>query len=260
MTMIRHRRISPRIAAWLLFLFVLCLVAIFFRAPLAGAFWRVLTPLIGARTAAEDAGGGLIALFRSKIGLEAENRTLRDQLSAAQAALADRDALVIENYELKKLMGRTDVPRVTLGRVVMRPPAIPYDTLIIDIGTDNGISPGDMVSAGGGSVVGTISDTYASSARVVLFSSPGSEYSGMLRGEIPVTIIGDGGGSLSARVPASTKVSIDDSVTLSGPAAALAARVSYVDAPQGDSFKTIYLHLPVNASALNYVSVWRSAP
>jgi cell shape-determining protein MreC len=176
-----------------------------------------------------------------------------------RAALADRDALYAENIDLKARLGRSESEERILAGVIMRPPATPYDTIVIDAGFEEGVARGDFVSAGGTTMVGSVSELYAHASRVTLISSPGEKYEGLLHlrsGEtLAVAVEGQGGGSLFAQVPSGTQVHVGDSVVLPGVAGGLIARVRQVEAGESDSFSTIYLSLPVSVSSLYFVEV-----
>ncbi len=222
---------------------LLIMGATFARGPLTSFFWSLAGPLMEWRFAV---GEGV----------------LRGELAAAEARLADRDFLYAENLELKARLGRPRLPqgRVLAG-VVSRPPATPYDTLVIDAGTEEGVAVGDEVSAGGGVVVGTVSDAYEHSARVMLFSAPGSVYeallvlSGSAGGTVPLTVEGQGGGSLRAQVPAGTAVAVGDAAVLPGIAGGLSARVSSIEHAESESYITLYFRLPADTLNMRFVEV-----
>ena len=251
-------RIPLRAASVALLLAAIFALAFFWRNPLTGALARALPPVGGARAVLSASAGGIGAWFSSKAALERENVTLKAELTHAQAELADRDALYAENLALKKSFGRIDAaPGRVLADVIMRPPGVPYDMLLVDAGTRQGVALGALVSGGGSTVIGTVSDVYDSTARVALFSSPGAQYSALLRGTVPVSIEGNGGGSFSGKVPAATQAAVGDHITLLGIAGGFAGTISAIKAPEGDSFKTLYFHLPVDLFELRYVEVWK---
>ena len=182
------RRTSPvfgiAVAAAVLVLFALVAV---FRSPLTDLFWTLAGPVMSARYAADASDASL------------------------QALLADRESLYRENLDLKARLGRADVPAVRiLGGVLLRPPTTPYDTLVIDAGRQEGVAEGDLVSAGGTALVGTVTELNERTARVTLFSAPGAAYDALLHGTIPVSVGGQGGGSLAGAVPAGTAVRAGD--------------------------------------------------
>lgn len=250
MTKISHKRSSRRISApaLLVGLIVFLLVGsvFFWRQVLADFFWRVASPAV---------------LFRNNLKINGEVE-LRAELASTTAALADRNVLLKENTELKARLRRTDPRTVVLAGILQRPPGIPYDTFIVDVGSDAGVVAGDRVSAGGSTVIGEITDVYAHTSRVVLLSAPGHSYSALLTtskgsGAIPVTMTGQGGGSLVGQVPAGTDIIAGDSIIFPGVFGGFIGEVSHVDYMTGESFITLYTHLPVDPLELRYVEIWK---
>lgn len=237
----KTRRTSSRAwLIWALVLVVLIAVVILWRGQLAGAFWQVWAP---------------VARVREALG-QTEASRLKAELARAQAELLDRDELYKETIDLRARLGRTDAPgtRVLAG-ILLSPPWSPYDTLVIDAGLAHGIKAGDLVYAAGQALIGHVSEVYATTARVELFSAPGASYQALLRGEIPLALEGQGGGSLRAEVPAGTQVAVGDTILLPGLWGGVAARVSATDARAGESFIVVYMQLPANPAELSSVEV-----
>jgi cell shape-determining protein MreC len=147
--------------------------------------------------------------------------------------------------------------------VVARPPAVPYDFIIIDAGAGAGIEPGDLVSAGGSVYIGEVSEVYAGAAKVELFSTPGSSYQALLTRAgtttLALTVEGQGAGSLMSEVPAATNVHIGDLVIFSSTMPQIMAKVSAVEEKSESSFKKVFMQLPVSVSQLRFVEVYRTA-
>lgn len=229
----RERR--RRLYAFGALVIVITAVALW-RVPLTGALWRVLGPVMLSRNALQMSDA---------------------QMASTSAALADRDELYAENVDLKARLGRdAGVVRI-LGAVMQRPPETPYDTLMIDAGFSEGIAMDDKVSAGGTTIIGTITELYAHAARVTLYSAPGEKYDGLLRGTIPLAVEGQGGGSLRAQVPSGTAVAEGDAIVLPGVAGGVSSKVSRIEHGESESFTTVYLSLPANIWSLRYVEVWK---
>ncbi|MDE2213341.1 MAG: hypothetical protein KGJ34_02300 [Patescibacteria group bacterium] len=229
---------------------------VFMGRGISGYLWKglaVLSPVTGG------IGSGARAVYaelESKPGLLAENEALQSQVAALQSELTDYNAVIEENIELKAQFGRLDSAQsAILAGVIAAPPRTPYDTLEIDAGTDEGISVGDLVSAGNGLLIGTVDTALSSSARVTLFSSAGETQQGYLRGSTPVTVIGQGSGSLTTTIPAGINASVGDVINFPGIAGDVSEVVSALEAPSGNSFETLYLHLPVDPYSLRFVSV-----
>ena len=257
--------LRPRTLGFLALLFLLAIAAFFMRDGLASLMTRGAAPMDSARAATAEASESFFAVFRSKAALSQENENMKSALAALEAKIADRDTLKLENKDLKTRLGRADTePRRILGGILMRPPEIPYDALLIDAGAEDGVTQGSAVSAGGDTVIGEITEVYATTARVALLSSPSFLKQALLSSaaasgttEItPVTLEGAGAGNFFTTIPASQPAAVGDSIVLPGILHAFAGAVAAIDAPEGNSFKTLYLHLPVNLFELRYVEVW----
>lgn len=222
---------------------ILCiLLAVVLRSQLSSLFWRVAAPILS---------------LRNSLG-STEVSVLQGELASTTAALADRNSLYAQNLQLKQLLGRSVVNHTVLAAVLERPPEIPYDTLMIDIGKQNGVAVGNLVFAGGNTVVGTVSEVYDTTARVTLLSAPGESYDALLGGSVPITLVGQGVGSMSGEVPANTTVTVGEPITLPGMLSAFAGSVSYIQQESDLSFITLYVQLPVDLFSLQYVEVQTS--
>lgn len=218
-------------------------VVVFWRTEVTSTLLRMATPVL---------------LLRNSLSAS-ESTMLRQELAAAQAKIADRDVLYTENLDLKNRLHRSIAVHTTLAGVLLRPPAVPYDTLIVDVGANHGVRVGSNVAAGGTALVGTVSEVYATTARVRLLSAPGNTYEGLLSVKdktIPVRVEGQGGGSMRAQIPAGTGVVVGSAVVLPGILGGYTGAVSYVEVKSGESFENVYLHLPVNPLELRYVEIW----
>lgn len=240
----RERR-QPKLPKLLLVAAVvlLCLAVVFARGPLTALLQQVVAPVLGIRNHLSQGD-----LARAQASL-----------AAAEAKLADRDTLYAENIELKRLLGRAAGRSVLLAGVLERPPGVPYDTLLIDAGANQGVVRGSFVSMGGSALVGTVDEVYADTARVVLFSAAGHTHQGTLTAQgkaVPVSVAGQGGGSMRAEVPAGTGAKAGDMVVLPGVGLGLTAAVAHVESRAGESFETIYFALPASLNA-RFVELWQ---
>ncbi|HVY73023.1 MAG TPA: rod shape-determining protein MreC [Candidatus Paceibacterota bacterium] len=230
--------------SWRVFIYVFFAVLIFgacilWRAQLERLVWSVFLPIERARVS-----------FGTS-----ENEILRAELASTTALVADRDALYAENQELKARLNRNGSKQVIVAGVIMRPPAIPYDTLLVDAGESEGVAMGALVYASGTTLVGKVGDVYGHSARIVLLSAPGEVYDALLRGQVPVQMQGQGSGSFVGQVPAGTHVAEGDSLVFPGVVGGFAGTVSNVVARDGESFETLYAHLPVDPLLLRFVEI-----
>jgi rod shape-determining protein MreC len=216
------------------------LLVLLLRAPLGDFLWRILSPALAAR----GAFGG-------------QTTTLEAELASTTAALAAAEPLFAENAELRSELGRAQGARLVLAGVLEHPPGTPYDTLVLDAGSSQGVAVGDKVVASG-FALGVIDTAYDGTSRAVLYSSPGQTYQAYIAakgGSLPISFEGQGGGSMRGQLPQGSVVEVGDAVVLPGAAEGMTATVAAVDAPAGESFVTVYAQVPFNLFNLKLVYI-----
>jgi len=230
---------SFRTFVYLVAFIVLLFAAVQWRSWFSGAAWAVMAPIEQARISVDAS----------------DNQRLRAELASTTALVADRNALYQENLELKARLSRDASIQTILAGVLMRPPATPYDTLMVDAGSAEGVAQNMLVSAGGTTLIGSVDAVYAHTSRVILFSAPGQTYQVLLQGSVPVEMQGQGAGSLVGQVPAGTPVAVGDALLFPGIASGFAGSVSSIQASAGASFETLYARLPVDPLSLQFVEI-----
>jgi len=211
-------------------------------AAAALPFWRInLTVQSGSL----DSGTALMA----------ENEALKRQIDGLMAGQATVAAVENENEELKSLLGRASTTPGILGAVLARPPYLPYDELLIDLGADYGLSTTSLVFAPGKILIGRVVEVLDHSSKVLLFSSPGQR-SNVLIGpsHYQATAVGGGGGRYEAQLPRDSAVAAGDFVTDSGLDRPLGTVVSVGPDPAGH-FEDILFASFANLSQLRWVTV-----
>ncbi len=116
--------------------------------------------------------------------------------------------------------------------------------------------PGALAFAGGTTVIGTVSDVYDTTSRVELFSAPGESYQALLQDGTPISLSGEGAGSMSGEVPAGTTVTTGEAVSLPGISSAFAGSVSHVYQQSG---AFVYHGVRAAAGRFVFVAICRSA-
>lgn len=150
-----------------------------------------------------------LALFSSKKRLLAENEDLAALNRALHARLLADSLARRENEELKALLGRTGEGEHVLASILSKPNRTPYDTVIIDAGTDAGVEEGALVLAHGEIAIGRVGEASEKSAKVILFSTSGVVTEALVVGEaeLSIDLSGRGGGDFEASFPRDTVVS-----------------------------------------------------
>ena len=146
-----------------------------------------------------------------------ELRTENDRLEAESRAAAE---LRRENDQLTGLLQlRTGLAYQTLAvSVIARESSEARRAIVIDRGSDDGLSPGQVVIAAGGALTGRIVDVGPTFAHVVLISDATSTVIGQLLGTTATgKVIGQLGGALVMQdVDAAAGVSIGEEVFTAG--------------------------------------------
>ncbi len=217
--------------------------------PVTSVFWK-----------ADSSAGGWLStmgqLVGSKYSLIKQNEALQAEVAARDHDMLILGALQNENETLKNDFNRTGKGTYVLGNVMARPPVSPYDTLVLDIGTDDGIKVGDKVYAEGDQLVGNISDVFAGESKANLYSTPG-QITSILVGTstIAAQATGNGGGNFTFKLPATVPLVVGATITLPGIHSNIFGIVSQINVDSSASVQTVHFRSPVNIDQLSYVEV-----
>src|SRR3989344_4447326 len=194
--------------------------------------------------------------FISEESLVEENRDLKSQIAQFQAGLLDRQVLFEENIRLKDAFERKKVFNMSLGVILSKPPISPYDTIFIDIGSDDGVMIDQKVFAYGNIFIGKISEVYLKTSKVKLLSFNGEKTSVVL-GEMEnyFDLIGTGVQNFEIMVPKEILINMGDSAVYPDIAPYVVAIVSKIITDDRNPFNKILLTNPVNIQELKFVEV-----
>jgi cell shape-determining protein MreC len=195
--------------------------------------------------------------FKFKQTLIDEKIALEQKLFMAGNVLSLNEILQTENDSLKDLLGRKDVKQKTiLATVLVKPPQIPYDMLLVDTGESQGIKVGNKVMASANIYIGEVSEIQENSAKVMLYSTPGRKLPVVLGiNNISVEAVGEGGGNFSINLPREVEVKEGDVITIPSITTNVFGIVEKINFKDKDSFQTVLFKSPVNISELNFVEV-----
>ena len=143
--------------------------------PLGVAFLEVLRPLQSGTTRATSGAAHLWSRYVSLVGVEAENRELKERLRRLEGEHL-RDAEVeLENRRLSRLLDfKWEMPsQVVTSRVIGKDASGIFESFTLDRGESDGIKPGMAVVCAEG-VVGRIAQSTPHAARVLLISDHNS--------------------------------------------------------------------------------------
>jgi cell shape-determining protein MreC len=218
-------------------------------------FSVVVAPVNIVKTWAAESGRSLPLYLRNRTELVDEIHGLRQELATVGGDIFTLNTLVKENRNLRSLMGDDGEVRVLAG-VIGRPGTLPYDTLMIDRGTDNGVLTGAPVYIGQNTVIGIVKYATNNSAVVELATTAGFEATVYIMGpDIYTNAVGMGGGQLRVGVPQGIELSEGDLVVLPSVTSGVYGEISVVqsEASRPEQYGFVSPHTPL--SSIRLVSV-----
>jgi rod shape-determining protein MreC len=221
-----------------------------------GKFNIIGKPLWQLRTYINSQTSLVFNLLRTKSNLIKENKELESNLIALNIKLLEKDLLQKENEELKNILGRSSKTNFLLSRILSKPPQSFYDSLIIDIGKNKGLTKGQEVYASDFVLIGKIDEIYGSTSKVKLFSSPGEEHEIEIGEEnIRAIAVGLGGGNFEIKLPRGVDVKVGDHISSPSLNTSLLGIVATVEVKEGDPFQKVLFKNPFNFSQTKWVQV-----
>ncbi len=193
--------------------------------------------------------------FTSKSELIAERNSAQDELTETKHEL---DALTasIPDYDLLRSLRQGAPEDVIMSAVILTPNQSPYDTLVLDRGTNDGVQDGAVVRAYEGRPIGVVVRAEPTTSVVTLFSSPGIETVVYVRGaNTHARAVGLGGGILSVLVPHGAEVHEGDEVLLPSIGTEVIGTASWISDDQSAPGTIVHVPQSDALTSLRYVAV-----
>lgn len=205
-------------------------------------------------------GNANISAFKSKKNIQKENLELKEKNSELEAKILICDVFRRENEELKSFFSRDNNKKSILSVVVSRPPQSPYDILIIDAGSDDGVKNGMAATAYSDVFIGYAVEVFPKTSKIKLLSFPSEETNVYIQSagnetRISAIAIGKGGGNMEIKLPNSIEINSGDRITNTSVFPLLIGIVEKVEVNLLESYQTILFRLPVNIQELKYIIV-----
>jgi cell shape-determining protein MreC len=232
-------------------------LVLFFLVPklVASITSLVLTPVHALQTWISKSSDSFPQFFRERATLISQLDALTATQSARSGDKLTVDLLSKENVELRALLGDDGEQRIVAG-VIGRPHTVPYDVLVLDRGSDDGVVEGAPVFIGDDAVIGIVSQTFSKSSIVELITTPGFTVSVYILGpNIYTNAIGIGGGQLKVGVPQGIKLAPGDLVILPGVDAGIYGAISTVQSIATEPEQYGYVSPEVPLAGLRLVSI-----
>ncbi|HVU06881.1 MAG TPA: rod shape-determining protein MreC [Candidatus Paceibacterota bacterium] len=220
--------------------------------PVGSLFWKAESSSVGFFVS-------MGKIVQSKYSLVEENKRLSEEIAARDRSVLMLDDIQSENERLKNALARTGKGSYVLAVILTRPPVSPYDTLVLDVGTKDGVTVGDKVYAEGDVLIGDIAEAYGGESKVSLYSMPGRKTSILVgTSTIAAEAIGRGGGNFIFTLPAQTPLVERSTISVPSIKSHTFGIVDRIMVDSTDSVQTILFRSPVNISELRFVEVDKS--
>lgn len=249
MTMMARSRVSKvRVVGGTLFVVLVTALVLF--APHVALYTRALFANIVARPSDSDTYAGLSSAALRERLLQTETELAQSKYQAVLYGL-----LVEENESLRKAAHTASLSKGVVGRVLARPPRTHYDTLLIDVGVDDGVKENDLAVLNG-FVLGRVVSVGASDATVELFSAPGTTQDVVVGTPHAVVVAkGVGGGAFEFSVPQGVKVSAGDAIRFQSSDTMALGVVRHVTLNARDTSTTVRASIPFSFSDIDFIRI-----
>lgn len=228
-----------------------------FYTPLAAVLSFITSPLASVRIWWTDSEATLPVYFTSRDALEAQ---LREITTERNSILFDKDRLRVLEEEvlvLKRQTATQDDDRIVAG-VLRRPNETPYDTVVVDAGSNDGVLEGALVYADR-AVVGMVSRTLPESSLITLFSSPHIETPLYIYGpNIFARGTGMGGGVVRVGVPQGIPLAVGDPVVVPLTDSAIYGHIGHIESDPSNPEQFAFVVQIPQIQNVRYVAIART--
>lgn len=215
----------------------------------------IFAPIAGAKTWLFESSASFPLFFRDRAALVSKIDSLESELAGAGGNRFTIEALTLENEELRRLLGYEGEQRILAG-IIGRPSALPYDVLMLDRGSNDGIVAGAPVFISDSTIIGIVRQVSAQSSIVELITTPGFETTVFIIGpDIFTNAVGVGGGQLRVGVPQGIKLTEGDLVVIPSVTSGVYGEITHVESipTQPEQYGFVSTNIPI--SSMRLVSV-----
>ena len=206
-----------------------------------------ISPLWRAENAFSRSLGKTLDYFHTQNSLVRDNESLKERITSLELSLMAESPLTTtfkaEGGEIR-------------GAVLTHPPQSPYDVLIVDVGSRDGVVLGALAGLPEGPELGVVSEVFRSNSKIKLFSAPGEKTNAVLeRHQVVVVLEGAGAGNFKLSLPRETEVVVGDRILSPSRAGALMAVVEEVNLSPTDPFKEVLARSPANIFSIRFITI-----
>lgn len=257
----RNAVLSSADVSWGAFALAFALLVLLLRFLAPNAFLTVFSPVLQGAGALSAGSHAFFSSFGDRAALTLRN----EQLVRENSALALENRALVEKSASLGALRESSVLGATasgiIAGVIARPPASPYDTLVLSAGSNEGVELGMEVFGEGGVPLGIVSSVLADFSRVTAFSAPEMTVDGWIgRAHTPITLTGAGGGALRASAARSLGIVVGDAVFAPGPGLLPIGTVVRVDSDPSSPAVTLHIQLVQNIFSVSWLELRATGP
>jgi cell shape-determining protein MreC len=216
------------------------------------------SPVFKFSSFAAEKKDGFFFLFRNKQSLEEELNYLKEKNIELENEAILLESAGKENEELKIMLSRPDKKSYILSSIISRPPQSPYDIIVVDAGSDNGVKKGMRAIAYGSVLIGHVAEVFSGASKIKLVSYPGEETNLFIEnGKISAIGLGLGGVNIEVKIPSSIKINSGDKINTEGTSHYLLGTADKIEADALNPFQKIIFRMPVNLNELQKIGIER---
>jgi|GEM_PF-2632088 len=256
MMIYRKKNNKGRLGKILLISFIVLIFILgFFKINFIQNIFQVIgTPFVNIASAITSPFSNIGNYFVSKNDLIKQIEVQKDEINDLRIRVIKVDILESENAELLSLKNEFVSSESMLAKILVSPSRSPYDTFVINKGSNEGVSNNQRIFYKD-MFIGNVIDVSSHTSVIKLLSSSGIETPVKISGKYEATAIGHGGGMITMTVPKDLPVDVSDVVTYSGENNHIVGVISHVVLNEEDSLKVLYSALPISVNGLNFVEV-----
>ncbi len=230
------------------------LVGFFFTRPIRSTASYLMAPLYGLKVWINGAHDPVSAFFHSRLALEAKIHSLQQSLRDAEY-----DGARLKILEEESTQKTRNADRIAAD-VVKTPNETPYDTLLINKGTDDDIQDGALAFAGN-TAIGKVVRVYAQSSLVMLFSTPEVQSPAYIYGaNVFARATGVGAGVIKVSVPQGVKLAVGNPVVVPIADTDIYGSIEYIESDPSNPEQYGYITQTHTLTSLRTIWIAREAP
>lgn len=213
-------------------------------------------PALNSKESLSAASGWAFIPFRDKKKLADELAAEKERNASLEAFMLELESLKKENEELKSVLSQTNKKSYILGTIILRPPQSPYDTIMVDAGSENGVETGAKVMAYSNVIVGYVAEVYPKASKIKMLSFPGEQTNVSFENSNVFSLsAGLGGGNMEIKIPNSVSATTGDKIMTVGTFPMVVGLVEKIEADKINPFQRIIFRTPINLSSLKNILI-----